>query len=103
MARVVAGNEGIEPFNLVRKAMLDEKIQCSVYNRGLRSKIFFSQAIKNLIGTEGAMFGEQHFEHAPAYLRELKAFRFAVSFNGLDPMVDAAGMVMLFETNRIHD
>ena len=100
---MVAGNEGIEPFDLVCKAVFDKKVQRSVSNWRLRSKIFFAQAIKNLISTEGAMFGEKHFKHAPAHLGELKAFSLAVSFNSLDPIVDTAGVVMLFETNRIHE
>ena len=50
-----AGNESVEAFDLVRKAVCDEELERPVGHGRLRAEPGIAQPVEHLIGPKGAM------------------------------------------------
>ncbi len=57
-----AGDEGVEPFDLVRETVVDEKLQRPVGHGRLRSEAGLAQAVEHVIGPERAVLLKQDFQ-----------------------------------------
>jgi hypothetical protein len=51
-----AGDEGVEPLDLVREAVLDEEIERAIGHRRLRAEPGVAQEVENRVGSQRAVF-----------------------------------------------
>ena len=95
LARMSAGYEGIEPLDLVRKAMFDQKIQSPVGNGWLCSQTVASQNLKDVIRPHGFVFVQQNLKYTTALCRQLEALRMTGRFCGCHRVRNASVMIVL--------
>lgn len=99
--RMGAGDKGVQPFDLVGKPVGDGEFQRAVGDGRLRPEARITQPVKHLVGPECAMFLQQDFKCLAPDRREPEALICANGLGRGDGRVDAMGMVMRLETDRI--
>lgn len=102
LAGVGAGDKGVQPLDLVSKAVLDQKIQRPVGHGRLRAEPFFAQAVEDVIGAKRAVFLQQDFQHPAAYRGEFQAVGLTVSRDSVDTVLNAAVVIMWGKADGIH-
>lgn len=102
LARVGAGEPGVQALDLVNEPLGLEEIQRAVGNRRLRAEALFRELTKDVIGTQGAVFLQQDFQRAATHRRKLHlAFRTA-GLCRLQRVSDAGRVVMVFKSDVVH-
>ncbi len=97
--RMGAGRVGVEPFDPVRKAILNKEIQGTVGNGGLRSQSIGSQQFEYVIGPYSPMFPQQDLQHPTTNRGELQFAVRTVSLGQFQSAVDTAGVIVLVESD----
>ena len=93
--RMGTGDESITAFNLVDKAVGEEKIQGAVDRDGCGARAMLGHALDNVIGTNGGMALGHGAQNFPALARQFAAAPFAGAFGPGDQVGGAMGMVMV--------
>jgi hypothetical protein len=60
-----AGDKGVEPLDLVDKAMVHEEIERAVGHGRLRAEPGLAQPVKHLIGAHRTVIPQKDFERMP--------------------------------------
>ena len=81
-ARMGAGDERVQSFNLVSKPVLHEEIERPVGDRRLRAETFRAQHVEYLVGAQRTVPLEQDFENTAPNRRELQPSLTALSVYG---------------------
>ena len=68
--RVGAGDEGVQPFDPVREAVGDEKVERAVSDRRLRAETRLAKGVENIIGPERAVLPEENLQSPAANRRQ---------------------------------
>ena len=92
-----AGNEGIQPLDLVDKAMLGQEIQRTIGHRRLRAEACIAQEIKDCIRPQRAVFLQEDFQHLAAHSRQTQPMLGTARFSRGQRVLDTDGMVMAFK------
>lgn len=100
---VGAGDESIEPFHPMGKAVADQKIQRPICHWWLRAQPLGAQDVKHLIGAHSAMFRQQDLKYATAHRGQFQPLLQALRLSGLDPMGDAGAVIVGREASGGHE
>lgn len=98
---VCTGNEGVQPFDAVRKPMFHQKIQRAISNRRLGREPAFSKYVEDVIGAKRTMFEKQDFEHFLTHRCQLQPCRVTMGSSRFNTAAHAMGMVMGLKTDHL--
>lgn len=101
-ARAGAGDEGIQPLDLVCKAVFHQEIQGPVGNGWLTAQPLVAQPVQDVIGAERPMALQQQFKHAAPHRGELQPLLAAALIHRRDPLADAGPVIVPLESRRFH-
>lgn len=100
LAGMGAGDKGVQPFDPVGEAMLDQEIERPIGDGRLRRETAFAKDAKDFVCAQRAMLGQKDLKHAPAHGRQLQPGRLAMGCGSVDARRDAVGVVMVFEADH---
>ena len=89
-----AGNERVQAFDFVSKAIRDQEIQRAIGDRRVRRVPGIGQPRKHVIGAEGSMFFQQDIQHATAYFGQAKTTAAAGCLDHVGGLALALGMIV---------
>ena len=95
-----AGDEGVQPLDLVNEAMLDEEIERPVGHRRLRSESRLVQQVEHGIGAKRTVFLQQKFQRLAAHRRQAQPLGRAARIGGGEGLIDTGAVIVLFEPKR---
>ena len=96
--RMCAGDEGVEPLDLVHEAVLDKKIQRAVCDGRLTSEAGITQAIQQFVGAQGPMLAGGFKSRTPH--RRKRAGRGTTRFGLGDRSFNTLVVIMGVEPDR---
>ena len=101
-AGVDAADKGIEPLDLVGKAVLHQEIQRPVHHRRLRTEPLGAQHLEQVIGPHCTMLREQHLERAAPHRSELQPPGDTIGVGGGNATGLASLVIVLVKAHRVH-
>lgn len=96
-----AGDEGVEPFDLVGEAVAYQKIQRPVGDGWLRAQPLVAQHFEDIVGAERTVPLKEYLQHPPAYRRKLQPLSPAERIGRGDTCADAASVVVGLELDHV--
>ena len=100
MAGVNAGNEGIQPLDLVGQAICNKKIQRAICDRRLRAKSVFAQPVQDRIRAKRAVILQQYLEHLAPHRRKAKTVSRTTGFGSGKCLAHTCAVIMLRKPQR---
>ncbi len=95
-----AGDEGVQPLDLVGQPVLHKEIQGTISNGRLGAEALFAQPVKHLIGSECAMFLQEYLKRRAANRGKAQILLGAMCLGGRDRGFHALTVVMGVERDR---
>ena len=102
IARMAAGDEGVELFNPVHESVFRQERQRAIDHGRLRPETFGPQDVEDLVRAHAAMLLQQDFEHPAPHRRQLQSVAYAVILGRGDGFADAGAVIVVRKPDRSH-
>src|SRR5262249_28983234 len=89
-----AADIGVERFDAVDEAVLDQELERAIDGGRLRAHTLLAEAIEQRVGTDRRVALPDQLEHAPALIGEPRAARQALALGRGQRVVDAERMIV---------
>lgn len=95
-----AGDEGVEPLDLVDEPVHHQEIQCTVSHRRLRAEAGIAQPVQQFVCAQGPMFTQKDLKRRAAHGGEAQPLGGAMRLGRGDGGFDTRMVIVLVEPDR---